>query len=276
MKTVFKNSLILMIFTVLSGWLLSVTYKKTNPLIKKHIKEKKIEERKRVLPEAIKFNEVTFEEKRFFIGYNKNGKICGYVFPIDASGYASKIDIMIGITPSNQIKEVSITNQQETPGLGSRITEEWFLTQFEGLKEQDIILKKDSSNGKINAITGATISSRAVVNGIKKAFSILKKYIDYKEKEKFLDNLQDGKYFGTANGFNGPIAVEVEVKNKRIKKITIIKQNEMQSYWKKVIDILPEKILSKQSISIDVVSSATVSSKGFLNAIMEALKKARR
>ncbi|MBM3709310.1 MAG: FMN-binding protein [Actinobacteria bacterium] len=64
-----------------------------------------------------------------------------------------------------QIKGISILSNTETPGLGTRITEISFTDQFKGLGLEDISLSKDG--GKIDAITGATISSRAVTNAVR-------------------------------------------------------------------------------------------------------------
>ena len=63
------------------------------------------------------------------------------------------------------IKDLSILKQTETPGLGSRITESSFTDQFIGLSVSEVALKAD--NGRIDAITGATISSEAVVDTVR-------------------------------------------------------------------------------------------------------------
>ena len=72
---------------------------------------------------------------------------------------------MVGLDSGFGIKGVSILSQTETPGLGSMITESLFTDQFKELSASDIALKTDG--GKIDAVTGATISSRAVVNAVK-------------------------------------------------------------------------------------------------------------
>jgi Na+-translocating ferredoxin:NAD+ oxidoreductase subunit G len=103
-------------------------------------------------------------EGEVYIIYQDNEK-AGYAFIASGSGYGGDIDILVGLDSGFEIKGVSILSQTETPGLGSRITESLFTDQFKGLSLSDIALKSKSS--KIDAITGATISSRAVVNAIK-------------------------------------------------------------------------------------------------------------
>ncbi len=89
----------------------------------------------------------------------------GYAFKASGSGYGGNIDILVGLDNDFGIIGISILSQTETPGVGSRITESSFTDQFKGLSASDIALS--SEGGKIDAITGATISSRAVVDAIK-------------------------------------------------------------------------------------------------------------
>jgi electron transport complex protein RnfG len=102
-------------------------------------------------------------EDGVYIIYQDNAKI-GYAFKASGSGYGGNIDILVGLDNNFGIKGISILSQTETPGVGARITESSFTDQFKGLSVSDIALK--SEGGKIDAITGATISSRAVVDAI--------------------------------------------------------------------------------------------------------------
>ena len=102
-------------------------------------------------------------EDEVYIIYQDNEKV-GYAFKASGSGYSGDIDIVVGLDNSFGIKGISILSQTETPGVGSKITESSFTDQFKGLSVSDIALK--SEGGKIDAITGASISSRAVVEAI--------------------------------------------------------------------------------------------------------------
>jgi electron transport complex protein RnfG len=73
--------------------------------------------------------------------------------------------MLVGINSDYTIKDVAILSQTETPGLGSKITEKEFTGQFIGLSSADLALSRDG--GSIDAITGATISSRAVTDTIR-------------------------------------------------------------------------------------------------------------
>ncbi|MFW5891541.1 MAG: FMN-binding protein, partial [bacterium] len=71
---------------------------------------------------------------------------------------------LVGIDSSEKITNLVILSQQETPGLGTRIEEDSFISQFKGKTLSEAKLKRDG--GKIDGITGATISSSAVANNI--------------------------------------------------------------------------------------------------------------
>jgi len=82
--------------------------------------------------------------------------------------------MLVGINKDYAIRDVAILSHTETPGLGSKITEEAFTGQFIGLETGDVALSKDG--GRIDAITGATISSRAVTEAIQeKMIEIIEK-----------------------------------------------------------------------------------------------------
>ncbi len=100
----------------------------------------------------------------------------GLAFMAKGAGYGGKIGILVGLETDRSARGIRIISQQETPGLGAKITKLDFLDQFAGKRAEEIALARDG--GKIDAITGATISSRAVVEGVATAIS---------EKELILD-----------------------------------------------------------------------------------------
>ena len=66
--------------------------------------------------------------------------------------------------------EISVVDQKETPGLGTKITEEKFKSQFMGKNPSTFKLKVKKDGGDVDAITAATISSRAVCDAIERAY----------------------------------------------------------------------------------------------------------
>jgi len=89
----------------------------------------------------------------------------GYAFLALGKGYGGDINILVGLEDESTLKGVTIITQNETPGLGTRIEDSDFTDMFTGLAIADIGLTRDG--GGIDALTGATISSRAVVDAVK-------------------------------------------------------------------------------------------------------------
>jgi electron transport complex protein RnfG len=151
----------LAIIVIVSVVLLMVVNSITSPIVK-NMQVEEIENTLRsIFPEMSEYEEL---EDEVYIIY-EDGEKAGYAFMASGSGYGGNIDILVGLDSGFGIKGVSILSQTETPGVGNRITESSFTDQFKGLSASDIALK--SEGGKIDAITGATISSRAVVNAVK-------------------------------------------------------------------------------------------------------------
>ncbi len=103
-------------------------------------------------------------EDEIYVIY-QDGEKTGYAFKASGNGYGGEIEILVGLDTGFEIKGISILSQAETPGLGARIAEVSFTDQFKGMSLSEVVLK--SEGGKIDAITGATISSRAVVDAIR-------------------------------------------------------------------------------------------------------------
>lgn len=103
-------------------------------------------------------------EDEIYIIYHDDDK-AGYAFMSTGSGYGGDINIIVGLDSNFSIKEISILGQTETPGLGGKITESAFTDQFKGLSVEEVALSKE--DGEVDAITGATISSKAVVDAVR-------------------------------------------------------------------------------------------------------------
>ncbi|MBA7508826.1 Ion-translocating oxidoreductase complex subunit G [subsurface metagenome] len=151
----------LAVIVVASVVLLMVVNGITSPIVKNMQVEEIKNTLRSIFPEMSEYG----LEDEIYIIY-QDGEKAGYAFIASGSGYSGDIDILVGMDNDFVIKDISVLSQIETPGLGSRITESSFTDQFKGLSASDIALKADG--GKIDAVTGATISSRAVVNAVKK------------------------------------------------------------------------------------------------------------
>ena len=82
---------------------------------------------------------------------------------------------MVGITPDSKVFETAVVEHKETPGLGTKMAEPKFKDQFKGIDPTLIEMKVTKDGGEINAITAATISSRAFCEAAQLAFESYEK-----------------------------------------------------------------------------------------------------
>ncbi len=117
----------------------------------------------------------------FYLG-KKEGEITGVAFSSKGEGYSGFITIMMGVRPEDDsITGIEILEHIETPGLGANIEKEEFKNQFKEkslanskLVEGRLAVKRD--RGDIDALTGATISSRGVTEAVDEGLKIFLKY----------------------------------------------------------------------------------------------------
>ena len=110
----------------------------------------------------------TSQESTVFV-LTRDGKPYGVALEAEGQGYGGSVGVMTGINLVNgDYCGIGITTHSETPGVGSKVTEKAFRDQFTGLRAGvDLKIKKDG--GSIDAVSGATFSSRAVSEAMRKA-----------------------------------------------------------------------------------------------------------
>ena len=95
----------------------------------------------------------------------KDGADAGYCVEVGPTGFGGAVDTMVGIDSDGKVTGNSVISaSSETPGLGARSTEPEFQAQFAGQVGTEVAVAKDG--GSIDALTGATITSRAVSEGV--------------------------------------------------------------------------------------------------------------
>jgi len=170
-----KNEFLAVLFLTLIVFISVVALTLTNEITKDKIKiankEAITEMLATLFPEMEDF---TLDEESGLYTPLTGGESLGHAFMAMATGYGGTIDILIGLEPDATLRGIKIISHQETPGLGAKITEPFFLDQFQGISAEQVALARN--DGEIDAITGATISSSAVVNAVKGA--VLKKMDD--------------------------------------------------------------------------------------------------
>ncbi len=107
------------------------------------------------------------EEETVNAVYSADGKLIGYsVEVVETTGYNGEITMIVGYTNMGKLSDVKIISHSETPGLGSKVDSPDYLDQFKGTTDQ-------LSYDEIDGISGATYSSKAVMNGINQAIKTL-------------------------------------------------------------------------------------------------------
>lgn len=181
-KEIFKISLNLVVIYLLVGLILVSAYAFTSPIIEKNEKAKKTTVLKSMIPggeNVIKLGDWTISEKQaeYFKVLRGDGQICGYIIETYGHGYSSNIHSMLAVDTSMKIINLTVLSQAETPGLGDEVESHWFRDQFNGKALTNLEVVKTQGTDKIQALTGATISSRAVVNSEHAALEFLSKAI---------------------------------------------------------------------------------------------------
>ena len=113
----------------------------------------------------------------FHMAY-ENGKEIGVaVSTFSNQGYdPTQIQIMVGFLPDGIIDSTVVTQQKETPGLGTKMTGSKFNGQFAGKDPAKFQLYVTKDGGEVDAITASTISSRAVCDAIRRAYATFESY----------------------------------------------------------------------------------------------------
>ncbi len=173
-ESTLKNMLIaLMVITIVSGGVLGFIYGLTKPAIDKVEENKNIKAINEVLKTdvAIATTEAkVIEDLTYNLAYDADGNFIGAaVKTYSMNGFGGKIELMVGMLQNGIINKVSVLSQAETPGLGANMVNDKFKGQFEGKDPQTFTLKVKKDGGDVDAITAATISSRAVSEAIQRA-----------------------------------------------------------------------------------------------------------
>lgn len=182
-----------------------------------------------------------------------------------ANGFSGKIKVSV-VIKNQTIRSINILSNSDD--------EAFFNRAKEGVTAS--ILAKQSTD--VDTVSGATYSSRGIINAVKDALSSS----DGEEQTVMAKGdfaLNDGYYEGTGNGFAGPVKLFIEIKDKSIIGISIVKTSDDAGFFNRAKEGVTASILEKQSLSVDTVSGATYSSKGIIEAVsnaMEAAKKAKK
>lgn len=155
--------LVLTLICLVITAVLAVTNNYTQPVIEKAAEERAEQARSEIIPDAGGFEKLTLTglpDSVREVYRASNG--AGYIFMLTVTGYGGDMDLICGIDNDGRIIATKTLKHSETKGMGSKTTEEPFRSQFTG---------KDSSLEGVQAVSGATISSKAYLGAIGDAFT---------------------------------------------------------------------------------------------------------
>ncbi len=174
-KEVVQVIVVMVLISAVAAAALAVTYTPTQVKLKELQAAQQEEALKVILPAAVTFPPVTDGVDDagdpvvlYYRGVDASGNTVGYVVKRQQVGAQGIIELMAGISSDfNTITGMQVMKHSETPGLGALIVTDEFKGQFVNKPVSDVSLK--SNGGQIDAITGATISSQAVVDALHSA-----------------------------------------------------------------------------------------------------------
>lgn len=177
MKENIRLGLILLLITAIAGLLLGGAYEITKTPIAATIEADKQAAMKEILPMADKFSkaDVNIKGNKKISEVNagiKDSEIAGYAIKVSPKGYGGPVEIMVGISSEGKVTGIKILSHTETPGLGANAPKPEFSNQYENKSTKDkleVVKASPSKENQIQAITGATITSKAVTLGVNDA-----------------------------------------------------------------------------------------------------------
>lgn len=185
MNKIIKNTIILTIITLVSGVALGAVYEITKAPIANAQEEAKQEAYKQVFEDADSFDALEVDaqeaaeavkaagvddgaEINEAVEAKQGGETIGYVITAtDPKGYGGDIQVSVGIQNDGTVNGIAILSINETAGLGMKASEPEFYEQYSGKQTDHFYVSKDGGEGEqIDAISGATITTRAVTGAV--------------------------------------------------------------------------------------------------------------
>lgn len=179
-KDTFINMVVsLFVITIISGFSLGFVNNLTIEPKAKAKLERKINALKLVLPTfdnnpvedvLLLKSEFTKDSVEVYPAFQNNEFVGAAVIGSTEKGFSGLIKLMVGFNPEGDIQNIVVLEQKETPGLGTKMKDEKFLTQFKNKNPSNFNLKVTKDGGEVDALTGATISSRAFGEAVQMAY----------------------------------------------------------------------------------------------------------
>jgi electron transport complex protein RnfG len=179
-KDTFINMVVsLFAITIIAGFSLGFVNELTVGPIEKGKIERKVNALKLVLPEFDNnpVEEIQLVKSKFakdsvevYPAFKNNEFVGAAIIGSTEKGFSGLIKVMVGFTPDGTIKNIEVLEQKETPGLGTKMKDDKYIAQYREKNPSDFNLKVTNDGGEVDALTGATITSRAFGEAVQMAY----------------------------------------------------------------------------------------------------------
>ena len=198
----------------------------------------------------------------------KDGERIGFLTYVSRTGYNGQIENMVAVDLNGEVLGSKVIEHNESSTLGGQVAQQDFLEQFKGLTYSDLN-PTISSNFELDAITNATLSSIGVTQTIEGALELVERQLNGPEYDYF--EIPNGWYYGTGNGMWGEMEAQVKIEEGFLHEVNILRHKDTPNIARSAFEKLESKIIRAQSTDVDVVSGSTMSSRGMLSAVDDAL-----
>ncbi|MBQ7986742.1 MAG: RnfABCDGE type electron transport complex subunit G [Clostridia bacterium] len=171
-KEVITVAVILFAITAVAAAILAAVNSVTAPVIAENDRKAQEIAMKQVLPDATAFDKMEYEMSENSSVTEVYKSDAGYAVKVAPKGYGGAISMIVGVDNDLKVTGVEIISQSETAGLGSKCTNSEFKAQFIGKTEGIAVAKNATKENEIDAITSATITSKAVTKGVNDAIKV--------------------------------------------------------------------------------------------------------
>lgn len=170
-----KIGLILFAITAISAGILACVNSATAPIISANAKAKREAAMSKVLPDAVAFEKVEYSDDNSSVIEVYSAEDVGYVILCEPKGYAGAISLVVGVNNDLTVNSIDITSQSETPGLGANCVNDSFKQQYSGKTKDIKIVKSNPAGNQIDALSSATVTTKAVTKGVNDALAAVEK-----------------------------------------------------------------------------------------------------
>lgn len=197
-STIIKDAMALLVITLVSGLALSFVYEMTKDPIARQKEQKKLKAYQAVYGEAASLKEdkelmqiaentdmasldASFKDTEIDEinqALDSNGKLLGYIIKVSTKGYKDTITLAIGYSLAGEVRGMEIMDINDTAGLGMNATKPEFKDQFVNKKAVQFEVTKTgaAADNQINAISSATITSKAVADAVNAGIGFIAEY----------------------------------------------------------------------------------------------------